>query len=523
MDHHSKPVVQKLPSYVEDTPDVLRKIAKKNRRGPLPPTAIPVTMDVTALYPSVPHEEGLENLESALNKRHDKSVPTTYIVMLMKLVLTLNTFEWDSKLYNQRHGTAIGTRAAPTFSGIFMGNLEERLLQMWGSLDPAMSPDDWIRFLDDILFWWLGTPGDLLIFINFANQLHPDIKFTCEFDFESRSVVFLDLIIWVDESGYIQTDLHTKENAKNSYLLPQSNHPSHICRNIPYSLAYRIKRNCSQQEQCELRFVELTDKLVARGYRKRAVESAVDRVRQLDRDSILEKVIRLDNNSDRVRAVFKFDRRLPSLSVIFRKNWQTMVTDDRRLLGPFPGPPMICYTRGKNLREEVCRAKLPSGRVRRGEEPGFKRCMRPACRLCPFTGLQPGEVLKKVRISNSGEELQVKGKITCQTSNILYIGTCAKEDRSRGTCPTRPQYAGETGCTAEERFVGHRNSIVQAYYQGTSMPVGHHFQQAGHSVSDFVFTPVERIYSNNIFVRKARERNLINTMDLIDNGLNKQL
>ena len=81
-----------------------------------------------------------------------------------------------------------------------------------------------------------------------------------------------------------------------------------------------------------MRFVELTDKLVARGYRKRAVESAVDRVRQLDRDSILEKVIRLDNNSDRVRAVFKFDRRLPSLSVIFRKNWQTMVTDDRRLL-----------------------------------------------------------------------------------------------------------------------------------------------------------------------------------------------
>ena len=200
-----------------------------------------------------------------------------------------------------------------------------------------------------------------------------------------------------------------------------------------------------------------------------------------------------------------------------------MVTDDKRLLGPFPRPPMICYTRGKNLREELCRARLPPARLRRGEESGFRRCRRPACRLCPYTGLQPGELLKSVKISSTSENLKVKGRINCQTSNILYIGTCTKENRSSGTCPTRPQYAGETGCTAEERFVGHRNSIVQDYHQGTSLPVGNHFQQSGHSVSDFMFTPVERIYSDNIFISKARERNLINTLDLIQKGLNKQL
>ena len=37
VDHHAKPEVQKLASYIEDTPDVLRKIAEKNSRGPLPP------------------------------------------------------------------------------------------------------------------------------------------------------------------------------------------------------------------------------------------------------------------------------------------------------------------------------------------------------------------------------------------------------------------------------------------------------------------------------------------------------
>ena len=124
VDHHAKPEVQKLPSYIEDTPDVLRKIAEKNRRGPLPPNAIPVVMDVTALYPNVPHEEGLTYLERALDRRTDKSVPTDFLIRLMRLVLTKNTFEWDRKLFIQKDGTAIGTRAAPTYAGLFMGGLE---------------------------------------------------------------------------------------------------------------------------------------------------------------------------------------------------------------------------------------------------------------------------------------------------------------------------------------------------------------------------------------------------------------
>ena len=48
VDHYAKSEVQKLPSYLEDTPDVLRKIQAKNRNGPLPPGAIPVVMDISA-------------------------------------------------------------------------------------------------------------------------------------------------------------------------------------------------------------------------------------------------------------------------------------------------------------------------------------------------------------------------------------------------------------------------------------------------------------------------------------------
>ena len=91
-----------------------------------------------------------------------------------------------------------------------------------------------------------------------------------------------------------------------------------------------------------------------------------------------------------------------------------MVTDDKRLLSVFPKPPMIWYTRGRNQREEICRAKLPP--VRRGlltrgaGGDGFKKCGRARCRLCPFTGeaARGSRVVRSVKISNSGVELPIR-------------------------------------------------------------------------------------------------------------------
>ena len=176
---------------------------------------------------------------------------------------------------------------------------------------------------------------------------------------------------------------------------------------------------------------------------------------------------------------------------------------------------MVCYKRSKNIREQLCTARLPPPRSNlRQQEDGFRRCKRPGCRLCPFTGLQPGEIQRAINIYSTGEELNIRGRLDCQSKNILYIVTCKKD---------RKQYAGETGHTAEERFVGHKNTVVQAYHQGTEIAVGQHFQSIGHSVADLIFTPVEQIFSSNVFVRKVREKKLINQFDLIRRGLNRNL
>ena len=66
------------------------------------------------------------------------------------------------------------------------------------------------RYIDDGFFLWDGTEEELKQFIQHCNNFHPTIKFTFEYTFESKSVNFLDMIIWKDSSGFIQTDLFKK-------------------------------------------------------------------------------------------------------------------------------------------------------------------------------------------------------------------------------------------------------------------------------------------------------------------------
>ena len=90
-------------------------------------------------------------------------------------------------------------------------------------------------------------------------------------------------------------------------------------------MAFRIKRNCSQPDQCELRFSELANKLQERGYRKRSVEEAIEKVRVQDRERMLVRVEGRSKNENRVRAVFRYDRKLPNISAILNKSWKTMI------------------------------------------------------------------------------------------------------------------------------------------------------------------------------------------------------
>ena len=149
-----------------------------------------------------------------------------------------------------------------------MGMLEMLMLCSW-NLTGELMPHLWKRFIDDVLFFWRGSEENLLKFVAHLNASHPTIKFEIKpgesYNFNTRAINFLDLTIWIDEQGYIQTTLYSKPCRMVSYLLPSSSHPSHITKNIPYSLAYTLRRIESVPESLQRNLSVLKLELVNRG------------------------------------------------------------------------------------------------------------------------------------------------------------------------------------------------------------------------------------------------------------------
>ena len=86
--------------------------------------------------------------------------------------------------------------------------------------------------------------------------------------------------------------------------------------------------------------------------------------------------------------------------------------------------------------------------------------------------------VEEVIIFSTGEKIRIKDKLTCSSSNIIYMITCRRGGR---VCPSHPQYIGETWKEAKERLRGHRGIITQP---------GVPFRAPGHSYADVSFIPI---------------------------------
>ena len=83
-------------------------------------------------------------------------------------------------------GCAMGTKMAPSYVSVFMGNFEKNILSQYHQY-----PLVWLRFLDDIFLICQFSEKELLDFIEYLNNAHPWIIFTHHYSTEKAT---LDLI-----------------------------------------------------------------------------------------------------------------------------------------------------------------------------------------------------------------------------------------------------------------------------------------------------------------------------------------
>ena len=420
IDFHLQPLAQNVKSYIKDTNDFLCKL--KNIRK-LPEDAIMVTIDVVGLYPSIPHEEGLSAMKTALDKRAEKAVSTESLCELAELVLKNNIFEFNEKVYRQLRGTAIGTKMAPPYAILFLAELEERFLESC-----ELKPEVWVRYIDDIFMIWTHGEEKLKKFLEDLNNFHETIKFTSE---ASRDVVnFLDVKVSL-KNGFLSSDLYVKPTDTHQFLHPSSCHPFHCKKAIPFSQALRLNRICSEDDDFENRCEELYGWLRERGYQHKLVEEQIKRACDFDREDLLSKgkpprknilSLNIEYNSA-FRKIYKVLREL-----------ECILQGDTQHRKVFKDTPLIGFSNGKSLKNILVRAVLPKIKPLE-KQAGSKKCGKKKCGVCDNI-VETNEFTS----TTTGETFVIqKGPLDCDSSKVVYLITC-KVCQKQNVGSTKPIY-----------------------------------------------------------------------------------
>ena len=112
-----------LTRIIKDTTHFLNKL---EQLGQLPDNAFLVTLDVSSLYTNIPHNEGIDACRHFLDTRirNPSTISTETLCDLIRMILTMNNFTFNDKNYLQIHGTAMGTRMAPSYANLFLAKFE---------------------------------------------------------------------------------------------------------------------------------------------------------------------------------------------------------------------------------------------------------------------------------------------------------------------------------------------------------------------------------------------------------------
>ena len=101
----------------------------------------------------------------------------------MEMVLKYNLFEFHGALYQQKIGTGMGSKPAPSYANTYLAkriDTEVRNLGLkYGQKENTVFKM-FKRFLDNLFLIYNGSTKKLHDLFNDLNQIHPSLKFTFE-------------------------------------------------------------------------------------------------------------------------------------------------------------------------------------------------------------------------------------------------------------------------------------------------------------------------------------------------------
>ena len=465
-----KPLAQNLPSFVKDTTQLLNKIHECNVQGPLPKGTLLVSWDVVSMFPNIDNKLGLSAVEDALETRDSKFPSTECILEAVEICLKHNNCQFYNNNFLQIHGTAMGPKNACSYADLAMGEIDKK-----AKSHATIRPNLWWRYRDDIIdFWTLGL-DKLFEFTEYINSLYPTIKF--ELVYSESELHVLDLTLRL-EGGFITTDVYSKPTDSHLYLPYSSAHPQHCKKAIPFGVALRLKRNCSNGEVLDERCEEYKQYLTRQNYPREIVDRGFEKALQIERANILRSGERKQKKKI-YPLVVKFNPRLPDISKIIKGNVHLLHSP--ALEGLFANNSVIpAFRRGKNLKEIVAPSKFKKNQIDRPNPLGCVKCTR-RCDLCQNFMIESDSF----KCLATGKRYKIKQTLNCTSNNVVYLITCEK---------CNLQYVGSTSTQFKVRFRNHKSSMITKK-QTCEMAI--HFNSSLHNLADIKFIVIEKVNCEN--------------------------
>ena len=341
----------------------------------------------------------------------------------------------------------MGTKMAPNYANLFMGELEKKLINTFPT-----KPTLWLRYIDDIFCIYPGPPHEAGDFLQFLNQAHPTIKFTA--DISQTKINFLDVEVTVDPHGDLQTSLYRKPTDTYCYLHYRSFHPTHQKKAIPYSQFIRVRRICSDKRL----FFKFTDEMIAalsaRIYPMKLLIEARKKASQTDRSTLLNPTTRPITEKN-IPLIVTFDPLHSHIS----SSLNTVKFLLENVRPPLNARPMLTFRRNNNLKNFLVRSKLGQPATPRGTNP----CGKPRCETCDHLFNTT-----KVKSHSNSKYFRVMCNATCRTTDVIYLIQCS-------LCGL--QYVGQTNNPLHTRFQQHMRDVK---LKDLNKPVALHFNSPGH-------------------------------------------
>ena len=230
----------------------------------------------------------------------------------------MNNFEFENNHYLELQGTAMGTKMPPAYANLFMGDLEQKILAQ-----SPLRPLVWWRYIDDILMIWPHGEEKLNEFVNLLYSSHEAISSPMKFH-SLKSTFLMSLLL---HNNSIATDFHVKSTDTHQYLLSSSCHPNHIKKSIPYSLALRIRRICSTDNNFKQRTNELLEFHCQCSHKRNYVKTQINKAFNAPRKNTLYYKHKKSNN--RTVFVTTYNPSLPNFNNIIKKYYSILMASDR--------------------------------------------------------------------------------------------------------------------------------------------------------------------------------------------------